>query len=404
VDKPTPPGATGRAVAALPRAVIALGVVSLLTDVSSEMIYPLLPVFVAGVVGGGAISIGLIEGVAESTAALVKLASGAMSDRMRRRKPLLLVGYGLAGAARPFIGLALVWPVVLALRFADRIGKGLRGPPRDALIADAVAEADRGRAFGLHQAMDHAGAVVGPLVAAALLAAGLDMRGVFLAAAIPAAAVMIVLVAAVSEPARRPHAAPTPPGGAAPALSPAPSALGADFRRLLAAAVLFTLGNSTDAFLLLRLGGVGVGPELVAVLWSLHHVVKMSAAYLGGRASDRMSRRGLLVAAWLMYALVYVLFAAVSSAAALVAVFLVYGVCLGVAEPVQKAWTTDLVPAARRGAAFGWLHGAIGLAALPASVVFGAVWHWLGHEVAFALGSGLAVIAALALFRVRGGE
>lgn len=398
--------ATGRAVAALPRAVIALGVVSLLTDVSSEMIYPLLPVFVASAVGGGAISLGLIEGVAESTAALVKLASGALSDRLRRRKPLLLLGYGLAGAARPLIGLARVWPVVLGLRFADRIGKGLRGPPRDALIADAVAEADRGRAFGLHQAMDHAGAVIGPLVAAGLLAVGLDMRAVFLSAAIPAAAVMVVLFAAVSEPARPPRpAAPPRRAGAGPSpdLAGAPL-LGADFRRLLAAAVLFTLGNSTDAFLLLRLGGVGVGPELVAVLWSVHHVVKMTAAYLGGRASDRMSRRTLLVAAWLVYAAIYVLFAIVSSPAALVATFLVYGVSLGVAEPVQKAWTTDLVSPARRGAAFGWLHGALGLAALPASLVFGAVWHWLGHEVAFALGAGLAVIAVLALFRVGRGE
>jgi len=361
------------------------------------MIAPLLPAFVAGVVGGGALALGLIEGVAESTAALVKLASGALSDRMRRRKPLVVVGYGLAGAARPLIGLALVWPVVLVLRFADRVGKGLRGPPRDAIIADAVAEDARGRAFGFHQAMDHAGAVIGPLIAAALLAAGLELRGVFLSAAIPAAAVMLVLVLAVREP---PRAAPPPrpdPGEAA-------APLGRDFRRLIAAAVLFTLGNSTDLFLLLRLRDAGIGDELLAVLWSAHHVVKMTAAYAGGAASDRMSRRTLLTAAWLFYAAIYVAFALVSSPAALAAIFLAYGLTFGVAEPVQKAWTTDLVPPRRRGAAFGWLHGAVGLAALPASLLFGLVWRGFGHAPAFGLGAALAGLAVLALCRVGRGE
>lgn len=383
-----------RAASSLPRTVVALGVVSLLTDVSSEMIYPLLPLFVVGAVGGGALSLGLIEGVAESTAALVKLGSGALSDRMRRRMPLVLLGYGLAGVARPLIGLARVWPVVLALRFVDRIGKGLRGPPRDALIADAVAADARGRAFGLHQAMDHAGAVIGPLVAAGLLALGMELRGVFLAAAVPAAAVMVVLVAGVREPPRPPP--PPRPAGGAP--------LGSDFRRLVLAAVLFTLGNSTDAFLLLRLSQAGLSPSMVAVLWSLHHVVKMSAAYVGGRASDRVGRRSLLASAWVLYAAVYCLFALLSSPAGLVASFLAYGVTLGMAQPVQTAWIADLVPPDRRGAAFGWLHGAVGLAALPASALFGLVWHLVGHAAAFAIGAGLACAAALALCRVRAAE
>jgi len=378
---------------ALPRAVIALGVVSLLTDVSSEMIYPLLPLFVASTVAGGAFAVGLIEGVAETTASLVRLASGALSDRMPRRKPLLLIGYGLAGAARPLIGLARIWPVVLFLRFADRVGKGLRGPPRDALIADAVSGDVRGRAFGLHQAMDNAGAVVGPLCAAALLGLGLQLRGVFLAAAVPAVAVMAVLFFGVAEPERAARAAPQ--GGAT-----EPARVGGDFRRLLVASVLFTLGNSTDAFLLLRLGRAGLGPEQVAVLWSLHNVVKMVAAYLGGRASDTLSRRTLLLAAWLLYAIVYLLFALLTAPAALVAVFLAYGLTLGIGEPVQKAWTTDLVPPERRGAAFGWLNGAVGLAALPASAVFGLIWQWQGPALAFEVGAGLAVAAALALFRV----
>ncbi|HTE55211.1 MAG TPA: MFS transporter [Kofleriaceae bacterium] len=385
---------------ALPRAVIALGAVSLLTDVSTEMIYPLLPVFVAGAVGGGALSLGLIEGVAESTASLVKLASGALSDRMPRRKPLLVIGYGLAGLARPLIGLARIWPVVLLLRFADRIGKGLRGPPRDALIADAVSEDARGRAFGLHQAMDHAGAVIGPLCAAGLLALGMEMRGVFLAAAVPAAAVMIVLWIAVKESPRALPVATSPSAAPPSAAKPVAAPLGADFRRLVAAVVLFTLGNSTDAFLLLRLNQAGLGAELLALLWSAHHVIKMAASYLGGRASDRWSRRPLLIAAWLMYGAVYLLFALLSSRTALVATFLAYGLTLGLAEPVEKAWTTDLVPRERRGAAFGWLAGATGLVALPASLLFGLVWRWQGHAAAFGLGAGLAAAAALALCRV----
>jgi MFS family permease len=293
--------------------------------------------------------------------------------------------------------------VVLLLRFADRIGKGLRGPPRDALIADAVTADQRGRAFGLHQAMDHAGAVIGPLCAAGLLALGMELGGVFLAAAVPAALVMIVLVVAVDEPPRPPSApvAVRPPGSS----STAPSVpLGRDVRRLVVAVVVFTLGNSTDAFLLLRLGQAGHGPQAVALLWSLHHVVKMAASYAGGRASDRWSRRPLLITAWLLYAAVYALFALLSSPTALLAIFLAYGVTLGLAEPVEKAWLTDLVPRERRGAAFGWLAGATGLAALPASLLFGALWRWYGAPVAFAVGALLAAVAALLLCRVRARE
>jgi MFS family permease len=379
----------------LPRTVIALGVVSLLTDLSSEMIVPLLPVFVAATLGGGAISIGLIEGIAEATASLVKLASGALSDRMRRRKPLLLIGYGLAGLARPLIGLARAWPVVLVIRFADRTGKGLRGPPRDAMIADAVSPLARGRAFGLHRAMDHAGAVIGPLVAFALLGLGFETREVFLAAAVPAALVIVVLVAAVREPAR----VPAPPG---PALQLASlRGLGPDFRRLLLALVVFALASSTDAFLLYRMHQAGVGVASLALVWSLHHVIKMAAAYLGGVASDRWRlRRGLLAAGWIGYAAVYACFAAVSSPVALIAVFLVYGLFIAAPEAVEKAWVTDLVPADRRGAAFGWMHAAVGVAALPASALFGVVWWAAGPLAAFLSGSILAILAALLVTRV----
>ena len=383
----------------LPRTVIALGVVSLLTDMSSEMIYPLLPVFVAATLGGGAVSIGLIEGIAEATASLVKLASGVVSDRMRRRKWLLVVGYGLAGSVRPLIGLARAWPVVLFIRFADRVGKGLRGPPRDAIIADAVEAGSRGRAFGLHRSMDHAGAVVGPLVAFGLLGAGLESRQIFLAAAIPAAAVLLVLLFAVREPPRQ-HTAQR-----ARLRLVDLRGLGGDFRRLLVALVTFALASSTDAFLLYRMSQAGIGTAGLALVWSLHHVVKVAAAYLGGTASDRWgNRRALLAGSWIGYAAVYALFAAVSSPAGLVAVFMVYGLFIAAPEAVEKAWVTDLVPAERRGAAFGWAQAAVGVAALPASLVFGLVWSSVGSSAAFLSGSVLAILAALLVTRVGQGS
>jgi len=390
----------GRGLAAgLPRTVIALGLVSFFTDLSSEMIYPLLPVFLAGVLGAGALSLGVIEGVAESTAALLKIASGLWSDRARRRKPLVLAGYSLSGLARPLIGLAAAWPFVLAMRFADRVGKGLRTTPRDALIADAVNPALRGRAYGLHRAMDHAGAVVGPLVAAGLLAlGGVSLRHVFLLAALPGAVVVFLIVGGVRE--HRP---------AAPAGTPAAPAAGwrdlsGDFRRLLAALVVFTLGNSTDAFLLLHLSGRGVAAPMIAVLWSLHHVVKMIATYAGGRLADRAGRRGPVLAGWLIYAGVYLAFALVKSPAGLAGIFLGYGVVFGLTEPAEKAWVADLVPARLRGTAFGFYHGSIGLAALPASLVFGLIWQRWGVAAAFGAGALLALAASALLLRVRGGR
>ncbi len=384
----------------LPRTVIALGVVSLLTDMSSEMIYPLLPVFVASTLGGGAVSIGLIEGIAEATASLVKLVSGVLSDRIPRRKWLLVVGYGLAGSVRPLIGLARAWPVVLLIRFADRVGKGLRGPPRDAMIADAVDAGTRGRAFGLHRAMDHAGAVIGPLCAFGLLAIGLESRQIFFVAAVPAAAVILVLLFAVREPPR--SVAPAAAGGPRSPLRLIDlRGLGSDFRRLLLALVTFALASSTDAFLLYRMSQAGIGTAGLALVWSLHHVVKVAAAYLGGAASDRWRRRrAFLAASWVGYAVVYAIFAALSSPAALVAVFMIYGVFIAAPEAVEKAWVSDLVPADRRGAAFGWMQAAVGLAALPASLLFGVVWWAAGAPAAFLAGAGLAILAALLVTRV----
>jgi len=374
--------------------VLALGWVSLLTDLSSEMIYPLLPAFLASVLGAGAVALGAIEGVAETTASVLKVASGFWSDRVRRRKPLVLAGYGLSGACRPLIGLAAAWPHVLGLRFADRVGKGLRTSPRDALIADAVPPTARGAAFGFHRAMDHAGAVLGPLAAAGLLALGLPLRAVFLLAAVPATAVVATLVWGVrEEPAPR-------PGPRAEGEDTEPWAVSPSFRRFLAALALFTLGNSTDAFLLLRLTDAGVSPSGVALLWSAHHVVKMASTYLGGRLSDRAGRKPLVLGGWLWYAAVYAGFAFASSPGALVALFLSYGLYFGLSEPVERAWAADLSSRNHRGRAYGLYHGAVGIAALPASLLFGLLWTTWGAPAAFLTGAALAAAGGALLLAV----
>ncbi len=386
----TPPAHAARS--RLPATVVALGVVSLLTDLSSEMIYPLLPVFLTTVLAAGPQALGLIEGVAESTASLFKVASGVWSDRVRHRRPLVVAGYSLAGAVRPLIGLATAWPMVLGLRFVDRVGKGLRTSPRDALVADATPPARRGEAFGLQRAMDHAGAVAGPLVAAALLGlGGVPLRVVFLLAVIPAIAVVVVLLAWVKEGPR--HIQPSRGR-----IFTTWRDLGRPLHVVLAALLLFTLGNSTDAFLLLRLSQAGVSIAAVAVVWSAFHVVKMTSAYACGRISNRLGRRPMVIAGWAFYAAVYLAFGVAQSRNAVIAIFLLYGLYYGLTEPVERAWVADLVPERLRGTAFGLYHGVIGLAALPASLLFGALWQHFGASVAFFSGAALAAAASVLLF------
>ena len=375
----------------IPQTVIALGVVSFLTDLSSEMIYPLLPIFLTTVLGAGAVMLGLIEGIAESTAALVKVASGIWTDRTHKRKALIVAGYSLSGVMRPLIGLATAWPTVLVLRFADRVGKGIRSSPRDALIADVTDAGARGAAYGFHRAMDHAGAVAGPLVAVALLnLGGFSLREVFLLAALPAAVVLFVLLAGVKEP-----DVPREEPEKVPKLIVPLTALGGDYRRLLIAVLLFTLGNSTDAFLLLRLSDAGISPAWIATLWSAHHVVKMAATYFGGRLTDRVGPRRMIVAGWIFYAAIYLAFGWLDSAPFLIGIFLAYGIYFGLVEPAERAWIAGAVPRGLRGTAFGWYHCIIGLAALPGSLLFGWLWQQWNTTVAFTTGAVFAVLGAL---------
>ena len=370
---------------------LALAAVSLLTDVSSEMIAPLLPIFLSATLGASASAVGAIEGAAESTAALLKLASGWWSDRLPRRKPLVVGGYLLASVARPLVAFAGSAAQVLAVRLTDRVGKGIRTAPRDALLAASVPAAVRGRAFGFHRAADHLGAVIGPLIAFALLGAGgLSLRTVFWLAAIPAALSVLVLVVGVREAAVE---RPTPGPGDVAHVAPAPVA-----RRLaplLGGVLLFTLGNSTDAFLVLRATQLGVPVALVPILWAMLHVVKSAASTPGGALSDRIGRRPTIVAGWLLYAAVYAGFAAASRTWHVWALVAVYGLHFGLTEGAEKALVAELVPAQARGAAFGWYHLTVGLAAFPASLLFGAVWDRHGAGAAFLVGGGLALAAAL---------
>jgi MFS family permease len=373
----------------LGRNVVALGAVSFLTDVATEMTYPLLPVFLATVLGASATYVGTIEGAAETTAALLKFASGWWSDRVSRRKPLVVAGYALASVVRPLIGLTQSAAQVLGIRVADRVGKGIRTSPRDALIADSVAPGLRGRAFGFHNAADNAGAVLGPLLAFSFLRwGGLQLRTVFLLTAIPGALAVLTLLAGVRE---VPRTAPPRQAGEAGPRTP----LGGRFWAYLGVLLLFTLGNSTDAFLLLRAGQLGVATALIPILWALLNLVKAASNTPGGILSDRIGRRPLIVAGWLVYAAVYFLFGRAGQAWHAWALFAVYGLYFGLTEGVEKALVADLVPADRRGAAFGWYNLAIGVGALPASLLFGALWARWGSTAAFDFGALLALAAAI---------
>lgn len=380
--------------------VLALAAVSLLTDASSEIIAPLLPLFLVGTLGASVSMVGVIEGAAEAVAALLKVASGWWSDRVSRRKPLIVAGYAIASLVRPLVAVAQSSAQVLAIRLTDRVGKGIRGAPRDALLAASVPPALRGRAFGFHRAADHAGAVVGPLIALVCLhGVGMPVRQLFWVAAVPGALAVLVAVLFVRDTPRAlaaTVASRADDRGVPPAAHmTAPATLSGSFWRGIAPIVLFTLGNSTDAFLLLRASQLGVPTPLIPLLWVALHAVKSASSTPGGALSDRIGRRPLIVAGWLLYAAVYAGFALAETQWQAWALFGVYGGVFGLTEGSEKALVADLVPPALRGTAFGWYHGLVGVAAFPASVLFGAVWDAWSSAAAFGMGAGIAVVAAV---------
>lgn len=379
----------------IPSGVRTLGWASLLTDVSSDMIYPLLPDFLTRTLGAGPAVLGLIEGIAESTASVTKMLSGWWSDRVRRRKPLVVAGYSIAAVVRPLVGIATGWGQVLAIRFTDRVGKGIRTAPRDALIAELTPPAERARAFGLQRAMDNAGSVIGPLVAAALLKVlSGGERHVFLLAFVPGLAAVALILWRVREP-RDAEAVPRSP------LSEPAEKLPQSFRIVAAIFILFTLANSTDAFLLLRARDCGVPLWQIPLLWAFFHAVKSVGGVPGGALADRIGRVRAIAAGWAIYVAAYAGFAFVERAPTLWALFALYGLFFALTEGAERALVAELVGARLRGRAFGIFHGGIGAAALPASVLFGIWWSALGARAAFLIGAALAGIALVALLAVR---
>ncbi len=380
-----------------------LGVVSFFADVSSEIVYPLVPIFLTTVLGAPVAIVGLIEGVAESTASVVKFFSGWWSDRLPKRLPLVLGGYGLAALGKLLLGLAGAWPLVLTARFIDRLGKGVRGSPRDALIADSTAPDQRGRAYGLHRSMDTAGAVVGPLLALALVA-WLDeaLRTVFLLAVIPGV-LSTLAVLFVREPERaqpKPRVVESASGAAKPA-----TGLGSLDRRLvlfLMASLIFAIGNSSDIFLLLRAKQLGLSTTAAILGYVVFNFVYMSAAYPIGALSDRIGRRGIFVAGLALFTATYVGFAVISTPTLVWPLFAVYGLYMACTDGVGKALVSDFAPAEKRGAMLG-LYGTItGVATFAASVLAGLLWDYVGVPAPFMLGAAAAVIAG-ALLLLAGG-
>ena len=393
-----PDNRMGGRLGAIPRPVWYLGWTSLFTDAATEMIYPLLPIYLSRVLGAGAAALGIIEGVAEGINSVLKVASGWWSDRRGRRRPLVILGYSLSGASRPLIAAAGSWVHVLIIRALDRTGKGIRGAPRDALLAQFADASSRGRVFGFHRAMDHTGAILGPLIATAFLyfLPG-RYRLLFALTAIPGV-IAVVMLFRVREPeAPRQPAASTGHADVPAGRDPAPVRLPKRLWAVLGVILVFSLGNSADAFLLLRLTDALGAVTFVPMLWAALHVVKASLSTWGGGLSDRVGRKRVIVIGWAVYAVVYVGFATSSSPIAFVTWFLLYGIYFALAEGAEKALVADLTPPGRQGTAFGYYNAALGIGALTASVVFGFLYERFSPSTAFTTGAALALIATVML-------
>ena len=386
----------------LPPNVLALSLVSLLNDTSSEIIYPLLPAFLALTLGASPFAIGLIEGFAESVASLLKLFSGYLSDKFGTRKLPVFMGYSLAAITRPLLAFVTSWPQVLFVRMSDRVGKGIRGAPRDALIAAGVPAEKRGLAFGFNRAADHLGAVLGPVAAFILLSylaanpanpAAYEYQQVFLYASIPVVLGIFVIVFFVREDTK-------PVQGVNNRIRFSLREFDGNFKRFLIVIAVFTLSNSTDAFLLLRAAESGISAAVLPLLWMALHLSKVVSSLIGGDLSDRVGRRTMIFAGWIVYALVYTGFAFVGAAWQVWVLFIVYGVYFGLTEGVEKALVADMVPEEKRGTAYGFYNLAYGITVFPASLLFGLMWNGLGPSAAFLISASVSLLSALLLLLI----
>lgn len=378
----------------LHRSVIVLSFVSFFTDISSEMIYPLLPIYLVTVIGSTPAILGLIEGFAEAIASLFKYLSGIYADKIPSKKPLVVFGYSVSSLTRPLIGLATAWHTVFILRFIDRVGKGIRSSPRDAILAEVTPEEHRGRAYGFNRAMDHTGAVIGPLVATALLLIpGMTYQNVFLIAAIPGVIAVLLVTFGLADNTSVVERNSSEKEKIK--INPFQDLkkFNADFKVLLFSIFLFALGNSTDAFILLKLKDSGVTAALIPAAWSAFHVVKAVSSHYLGNFSDRVGYKKMLVAGWALYFLVYLGMSVFQEKTAVVLLFIAYGIFYGMTEGPEKAWISKLAPKNLKGSAFGLYHMTIGFATLPASVIFGLIWTHHSPSAAFTFGAALAGIA-----------
>jgi MFS family permease len=371
----------------LPRNVWVLGIVSFLNDISSEMIHSLLPLFLVSILGANATTVGAIEGIAESTASTLKLFSGVISDALAQRKGLTVLGYGLSNLMRPLFALATSPFLVLIARFGDRVGKGIRVAPRDALIADSTPEAQWGAAFGLRQSLDTLGAVIGPLTAfGIMLTSGQNFRLVFLLASIPGLLSIFVLFFGVKEVRVKQKLADEWEWSAL-------KRLGKPFWLLTAVAFLFNLGNSSDAFLLLRAQQVGIPASYVPLTMVVMNLIGTLSAYPVGWMSDRIGRLGLLASGFALYALIYLGFAEAQAVWQVWGLFALYGLYLGLTQGILSALVADRVEPALRGTAFGFLNLGTGLALLPASLIAGWLWQQVNSSATFLFGSLCALLS-----------
>ncbi|MDP2919167.1 MAG: MFS transporter [Dehalococcoidia bacterium] len=400
------PDGTRRKIFGLHPNVFLLGVVSFLTDVSSEMIFTLLPLFLNNVLGTRTAIVGWVGGISESTDALFRIVSGRISDKIGKRKLLATLGYSLSTAVKPLMLLAGTWGGVAGVRFGDRVGKGLRGASRDALLADSLAVNERGKGFGFHRAMDTGGAVLGLIITAAIIylvqGGGTDLKletykWMVAVGTVPAILGVLVLVSLVRERKREKAAASIP--GATRALAPP---FDRRFILFLAVIAIFTLGNSSDFFVILRAQSIQTPLIEVVAMLVLHNAVYAFTAIPMGVLSDKLGRRRVIAGGWFIYALVYLGFALATDVWQIWMLFAAYGLYYGIVEGVARAFVADLVPVERRGTAYGYYQGVVGLMLLPASVLGGYLWDNVNPATTFYFGSGMALLAVLGiLFLVR---